>query len=101
MPLISIHAIIQVSLLLYFSKYLRLRQYYQFPFIPRDLKYIYQRVLRQLRAKSKTRAMIGRYKFIEHVLGRTFLQKTVCRNLKKCHFHLFRFLDYQMNYYEV
>ena len=72
-PLISIHIIIQLSLLLYFSKYIRLRQYYEFPFILRDLRHIYQRVLRQLRAKSKTRAMIGRCKFIECVVGRKFL----------------------------
>ena len=32
--------------------------------------------------KSKTRAMIA-------------------RNMKKCRFNLFNFLDYQMNYYEV
>ena len=69
-PLISIHIIIQLSLLLYFSKYIRLRQYYEFPFILRDLRHIYQRVLRQLRAKSKTRAMIGRCKFIECVVER-------------------------------
>ena len=37
----------------------------------------------QLRPKSKARAMIGRFKFIE------------------CRFYLFRFLDYQMAYYEV
>ena len=98
-PLISIHTIIQVSLLLYFSKYIRLRQYYEFPFILRDLRHIYQRVLRQLRAKSKTRAMIGRCKFIECVVGRKLLLKTVCRNVKKIRFYLFRFLDYQMNYY--
>ena len=72
-PLISIHIIIQLSLLLYFSKYIRLRQYYEFPFILRDLRHIYQRVLCQLRAKSKTRAMIGRCKFIERVVGRKFL----------------------------
>ena len=36
-------------------------------------KTIYQRVLRQLWAKSKTRAMIGRCKFIEWVVGRKFL----------------------------
>ena len=69
-PLISIHIIIQLSLLLYFSKYICLRQYYEFPFILRDLRHIYQRVLRQLRAKSKTRAMIGRCKFIECVVER-------------------------------
>ena len=34
---------------------------------------IYQRSLRQLRAKSKTRAMIGRCKFIECIVGRKFL----------------------------
>ena len=72
-PLISIHIIIQVSLVLYFSKYIHLRPYYEFPFILRDLRHIYQRVLRQLRAKSKTRAMIGRCKFIECVVGRKFL----------------------------
>ena len=78
-------------LLLYFSKYIRLRQYYQFPFIFGDLSLTYQPVLRQLRAKSKTRAMTGRCKFIE----------CVRRNVKKCRFYLFRFLDYQINYYEV
>ena len=72
-PLISIHIIIQLSLLLYFLKYIRLRQYYEFPFVLRDLRHIYQRVLRQLGAKSKTRAMIGRCKFIERVVGRKFL----------------------------
>ena len=64
-PLISIHIIIQLSLSLYFSKYTRLRQYYEFPFILKDLRQIYQRVLCQLRAKSKARAMIVRCKFIE------------------------------------
>ena len=68
-PLISIHIIIQLSLLLYFSKYICLRKYYEFPFILRDLRHIYQGVLRQLRA----RAMIGRCKFIECVVGRKFL----------------------------
>ena len=72
LPLISIHIIIQ-ALVLYFSKYIRLRQYYEFPFILRDLRHIYQRVLRQLRAKSKTGAMIGRCKFIECVVGKKFL----------------------------
>ena len=55
--LISIHIIIQLSLLLSFSKYIRLRQYYEFPFILRDLRHTHQCVLRQLRTKSKTRAM--------------------------------------------
>ena len=72
-PLISIHIIIHLSLLLYFSKYIHLRQYYEFPFIIRDLRHIYPRVLRQLRAKSKTRDTIGRCKFIECVVGRKFL----------------------------
>ena len=73
-PLISIHIIIMLSLLLlYFSKYKRLRQHYEISFILRDLRHIYQRVLCQLRAKSKTRAMIGRCKFIECVVGRKFL----------------------------
>ena len=72
-PLISIHIIIQLSLLLYFSKYIRLRQYYEFPFILRDLRHIYQRVLRQLQANSKTRTVIERCKLIECVVGRTFL----------------------------
>ena len=71
-PLISIHIIIQLSLLLYFSKYIRLRQYYEFPFILRDLRHIYQHVLRQLRAKYKIRSMIGRCKFIECVVRRKF-----------------------------
>ena len=72
-PLISIHIIIQLSLLLYFSKYIRLRQYYEFPFILRDLRQIYQRVLYHLQAKPKIRAMIGRCKFVECVVGRKFL----------------------------
>ena len=72
--LIFIHIIIQLSLLLlYFSKYIRLRQYYEFPFILRDLRHIYQRVLRQLQANSKTRTVIERCKLIECVVGRTFL----------------------------
>ena len=72
-PLISIHITIQLPLLLCFSKYICLRQYYEFPFILGDLRHIYQHVLRQLRAKSKARAMIGRCKFIECVVGRKFL----------------------------
>ena len=68
-PLISIHIIIQLSLLLYFSKHIRSRQYYEFPFILRDLRHVYQHVLRQLRAKCKTRAMIRRCKFIECVVS--------------------------------
>ena len=40
-PLISIHIIIQLSLLLYFSKHIRLRQYYEFSFILSDLRHIY------------------------------------------------------------
>ena len=72
-PLTSILIIIQLSLLLYFSKYICLRKYYEFPFILRDLRHIYQGVLRQLRAKSKTRAMIGRCKFIEFVVVRKSL----------------------------
>ena len=51
-PLISTYIIIQLSLLLYFSKYIRLRQYYEIPFILRDLRHIYQRVLRQLRCEQ-------------------------------------------------
>ena len=69
--LISIHIIIQLSLLS-FSKYIRLRQSYEFPFILRDLRHIYQCVLRQLRTKSKTKAMIARCKFIDCVVGRKF-----------------------------
>ena len=72
-PLISIHIIIQVSLVLYFSKYIHLGPYYEFPFILRDLRHIYQCVFRQLRPKSKARAIIGRCKFIECVVGRKFL----------------------------
>ena len=26
---------------------------------------------------------------------------TICRNVKMCRFYLFRFLDYEMNHYEV
>ena len=72
-PLISFHIIIQLSLLLYFSKYICLRHNYDFQFILRDIRHICQRVLRQLQAKSKTRAMIRRCKFIEFVVGRKFL----------------------------
>ena len=67
------YILIQVSLVLYFSKYIHLRPYYEFPFILRDLRHIYQCVLRQLRPKSKARAMIGRCKFIKCVVGRKFL----------------------------
>ena len=49
-----------------------LRQYYEFPVILSDLRLCYQCVLRQLRAKSKTRAMIARCKFIEFVAGKKF-----------------------------
>ena len=38
--LISFHIIIQLSLLLSIFKYIRLRQYYEFPFILRDLRII-------------------------------------------------------------
>ena len=72
-PLISIHITIWLSLLLYFLKDICLRQYYEFPFILGDLGHIYQRVLCQLQAKPKTRAMIGRRKCIECVVGRKFL----------------------------
>ena len=72
-PLISIHIIIQLLLLLYFSRCIRLRQYCEFTFILRDLRHIYQSVFRQFRAKSKTRAMIGRCKLIECVVGRKTL----------------------------
>ena len=96
-PLISIHIIIQLSLLLYFSKYIRLRQYYEFPFILRDLRHIYRRVLRQLRANSKTWAMTGRCKFIECVV----VSMCSMSKHKKMSFYLFRFPDYQMNYHEV
>ena len=74
-PVMSIHITIQLSLLLYFSKYIRLKQYYEFPFILGDFRNIYQRVLRQLQAKSKTRAMIGRCKFIEYVVRRSFCKR--------------------------
>ena len=94
--LISIHIIIQLSLLLSLSKYIRLRQSYKFPFILSDLRHIYQCVLRQLKIKLKTRAMTVRCKFIECVVQRKFSEKTVCRNVKKCRFYLFCFLDYQM-----
>ena len=57
-PLISIHIIIKVSLVLYFSKYIHLRQYYEFPFILRDLRHMYWHVLCQLRPKSIATAMI-------------------------------------------
>ena len=70
--LISIRIIIQLSLLLSFSNYIPLRQNYEFPFIFRDLRHIYQCVLRQLRTESKTRAMVARCKFIERVIGRKF-----------------------------
>ena len=38
--LISVHIIIQLSLLLSLSKCIRLRQYYEFSFIVRDLRHI-------------------------------------------------------------
>ena len=41
-PEMSIHIIIQLSLSLSFSKYLRLKQYYEFLYIARDLRHIYQ-----------------------------------------------------------
>ena len=41
--------------------------------------------------------MIGRCKFIQSLVERKFLWKTVCWNVKKCRFYLFRFLDYQMD----
>ena len=66
--LISIHIIIQLSLLLSFSKYIRLRQYYEFPFILWNLRHKYRCVLRQLRTKSKARAVIARCKFIKCVV---------------------------------
>ena len=97
-PLISLSdIIIQLSLLLSFSKYIHIRQYSEFSFILRDLRQIYLRVLHQLRAKSKARAMIGRYEFIECVVGRKFLEKSVCRKVKKWAFYLFCFRNYQMN----
>ena len=71
LPLISIHIIIiQLSILSYFSKYIRLKQYYEFPFILRDLRHI---SARQLRAPPTTRSMIGRCKFFECVVERKFL----------------------------
>ena len=70
--LISNHIIIQLSLLLSFSKYIRLRQSYEFPFILRDFRHICQCVLRQLRTKSKTRAVIAKCRFIECIVGRKF-----------------------------
>ena len=88
-PLISVHIIIQLSLLLYFSKHIRLRQYHKFPFILRDLRHLYPRVLCQLQAKSKTRAMIGRCKFIVYVVERKLLLKTVCRNVKKRRLYIY------------
>ena len=72
--LISIHIIIQLLLLLSFSNYIRLTQHFEFPFIFRDLRHIYQCVLRQLRTKSETRAMIARSKFIDCVVGRKFVE---------------------------
>ena len=63
-PLISIHIIIQLSLLLYFSKYTCLRQYFEFPFILRDLGQIYQHVLHQLQAKSKKDSMLKSKKML-------------------------------------
>ena len=79
-PLISIHIIIQLSLLLSFSKYIRIRQYYEFSLILRDLRQIYLRVLRQLRAKSKTRAIIGRCIIIEclYWIFISLIRKNIC-----------------------
>ena len=48
----------------------------------RGLKTYISARLTSIASKSKTRAMIA-------------------RNVKKCRFNLFHFLDYQMNYYEV
>ena len=70
-PLISIHVIIQLSLLLSFSKCIRLIYFHSFSGI-KNLRHRYQRVLRLLHAKSKTRAMIARCKFIKCVVGRKF-----------------------------
>ena len=70
--LICIHIIFQLSLLSSFSKYIHLRQYYEFPFILRDLRHIYQCVLCQLQIKFKTRAIKGRCKFMECVVTRKF-----------------------------
>ena len=54
--LISIHIIIELPLLLLsFSKYICLRQNYEFPFILRDLRHIYQCILCQLQTKCETR----------------------------------------------
>ena len=69
--MISVH-IIQLSLLLSFSMYISLRQYYEFPFILRGLRHIYQCASCQLQSKSKARAMIGRCRFIECVVRRKF-----------------------------
>ena len=59
--LISIHIIIQLPILLSFSKYIRLRQYYEFPFILRDLRHIYQWVLRQLRTQLPILLSFSKY----------------------------------------
>ena len=74
-PLISIHITIWLSLLLYFLKDICLRQYYEFPFILGDLRHISARLMSiaSTNCKSKTRAMIGRLKCIECVVGRKFL----------------------------
>ena len=97
--MISTYIIIQLSLLLYFSKYIYLRQ--EVPVILRDLRHIYQPVLPQLRANSKTRAIIGRCKFIEWIVGKVFVKDCMSKRKKKCRFYLFDILDYQINYYEV
>ena len=81
--LISIHIITQLSLLLSFSKYIRLRQYCEFPIHSQGFK-IY--VVSVSYCQFRTSLRQARCKFIECVI--------VSQNL-------FRFLDYQMKYYEL
>ena len=36
-----------------------------------------------------------------YIVGTKFIKDNMLKNVKKCCFYLFRFLDYQINYYEV
>ena len=72
LSLISIHIIIQFSLMVSFSNYIRLRQFYEFPFILRDLRHIYQCVVLRLCEQSlRQELMIARCKFIECVIRKS------------------------------
>ena len=75
--LISIHIIIQL-LLLSFSKYIRLRQYYEFSFILSDLRHIFSNV----NCERNLRAIIARCKFIECVIGRKLVKNSTSKRKK-------------------